>query len=72
MKFIKRQITKFLRVLFQNQIFYKVEMANQTKTFDLNEHMHDASNSGDDHLEFRNLPEDSSHKLVQSGNGKSN
>jgi hypothetical protein len=47
-------------------------MANQTKTFDLNEHMHDASNSGDDHLEFRNLPEDSSHKLVQSGNGKSN
>jgi hypothetical protein len=40
-------------------------MANQTKTFDLNEHMHSASNSGDDHLKFGNLSEDSSHKLVQ-------
>jgi hypothetical protein len=35
-----------------------MEMVDQIKTFDLNEHMHDAFDFGDTHLEFRNLPED--------------
>jgi hypothetical protein len=33
-------------------------MVNQTKTFDLNEHMHDAFDYGDAHLEFGNLLKD--------------
>ncbi len=40
-------------------LLIKVEMVDQTKTFDLNEHMHDAFDSSDAHLEFGNLFEDS-------------
>jgi hypothetical protein len=40
-------------------LLIKVGMADQTKTFDLNEHMHDAFDSNDAHLEFGNLLEDS-------------
>jgi hypothetical protein len=34
-------------------------MVDQIETFDLNEHMHDAYNTGDAHLKFGNLFEDS-------------
>ncbi len=40
-------------------LLIKVEMVYQTETFDLNEHMHDAFDYGDVHLEFGNLPKDS-------------
>jgi hypothetical protein len=36
-----------------------MEMVDWTKTFDLNEHMHDAFDSNDARLEFGNLPKDS-------------
>ncbi len=45
--------TRFFRLLI------KVEMADQSETFDLNDHMHDASNSIDVHLKFGNLLKDS-------------
>ncbi len=44
--------TKFFTLLI------KVEMVDQTKTFDLNERMHDVFDFGDAHLEFGNLPKD--------------
>jgi len=46
-------ITKFFTLLI------KVEMADQIETFDLNEHMHDASDFGDAHIKFGNLLKDS-------------
>jgi hypothetical protein len=46
---------------FKTKIFtllIKVEIVDHIKTFDLNEHIHDAFYSGDVHLEFGNLPKD--------------
>jgi hypothetical protein len=40
-------------------LLIKVEMVDQTETFDLNDHMHDAFDYGDVHIKFGNLPKDS-------------
>jgi hypothetical protein len=50
-----------------------VEMAYQTETFDLNEHMHDVSDFGDAHLKFGNLPKDSRPQVgsISTPNGPS-
>jgi hypothetical protein len=53
---LQNSLVSYLKTNFFT--FIKVEMANRTITFDLNEHMHDAFDFGDAHLEFGNLHED--------------
>jgi len=60
-------LQKNLMFYFRTRFFtllIKVEMVDQTETFNVNEHIHDAFDYGDVHLKFGNL-KIQGHRLVQ-------